>query len=119
MIRDAFFQIGPNGLEANVNASTTNPGLNGIPHQGEKDSVVDDKRASIKTPDITIDHGESDVIICARYRVKDDERGGNNCADDDGYDGLPPSQTQCDHGAPHHICRDVGVGENPWVSLVS
>ena len=71
VVRYAFFEVRPDGFKTYVDAVATDPGLYRIPDEREKNAVVDDERASVHAPYISVGDGESEVVECARHAVED------------------------------------------------
>lgn len=53
------------------------------------------------------------MVICARYGIEHNKRCRNEIAYYDGYNRLPPSQTQGDERAARHISTNITVHQNP------
>lgn len=113
VVWDALLEIGPDGFKTDIDTAATDPRLNRVPDQRQKDSVIDDERTAVHAPDISVEHGEAQMVVGPGQRVEDDEAGRDDGADNDGDNGLPPGKAQSDHRTAHHISGDVGVCQDP------
>lgn len=70
VVRDALLKVGPDGFQTDIDTVAADPGLHGIPHKRQQDTVVHDKRRSVHAPDISVCDRESQVVEGTRHTIQ-------------------------------------------------